>query len=159
MERRINVRGVILNDEGHIFAVKHRDRHTGGESEYWATIGGGLDPAESLQDGVIREFVEEIGITPIVGKLLFVHQFIAYHRDGKKTDKLEFFFHIANAADFAAEINLSETSHGHELVRVGFVDSRNNDLLPAFLQTVDLNEYVQTDKPVLFVNNLNESYR
>ncbi len=159
MERRVNVRGIAVDDNGHVFAVKHRDRHTRGESEYWATVGGGLNSGESLHDGIIREFIEEIGITPTVGKLLFVQQFIAHHRDGRQTEKLEFFFHITNTTDFATDIDLSKTSHGHELVRVAFIDPTISDVLPLFLQTTDINKYVNSDQPVLFINNLNESYR
>lgn len=159
MERRINVRGIVIDENGYVFAVKHRDHATGKESAFWATPGGGLDIGESLYDGLTREFTEEVGINPTIGQLLFVHQFTAYHRNGSKSEKLEFFFHITNTANFKKMIDLSATSHGYELTQAAFIDPHSNDLLPAFLQTTDIQHHINTSQPVLFVNNLNAPYR
>ena len=159
MERRINVRGIVIDDAGYIFAVKHRDKDTSGESDFWAIPGGGLDVGESLEDGLIREFEEELGITPTIGRLLFIQQFIFTHRNGNQSEKMELFFNVTNVADFKSEIDLSATSHGHELSRVAFVDTSISDLLPDFLQKIDSRNHIDTNQPVLFVNNLNESSR
>lgn len=159
MERRVNVRGITIDDAGRIFAVKHRDYQTGAESPFWATPGGGLDVGESLHDGLVREYVEELGITPIIGQLLFVHQFIAHHRDGRSTEKLEFFFHVTNTTDFQKDIDLSTTSHGHELTRAAFITASESDLLPTFLQTTDIQQHIATSQPVLFINNLAAPHR
>lgn len=159
MERRINVRGIVADENGHIFAVKHRDRNTGGESEYWAIPGGGLDIGEALDDGLMREFKEELGIKAIIGRLLFMQQFIFTHRSGNQSEKMELFFHVTNTADFQRDIDLLATSHGHELARVGFIDPATSDLLPDFLQKVDVRTYIDANQPVLFVNNLQEPSR
>lgn len=159
MERRVTVRGIVADENGHVFAVKHRDRDTGGESEYWATLGGGLDVGESLVDGLARECEEELGIKAEIGRLLFMQQFVFTHRNGKQSEKMEFFFHITNTADFQNDIDLSSTSHGHELARVAFIDPMASDLLPDFLQNINIREFIDTNQPVLFVNNLNEKSR
>lgn len=159
MERRINVRGIVTDTNGHIFAVKHRDRDTGGESDFWAIPGGGLDVGESLDEGLIREFEEELGINPIIGRLLFMQQFIFTHRGGNQSEKMEFFFHVTNTADFLHDVDLSATTHGHELARVAFIDPTVSDLLPAFLQDIDIRTHIDTNQPVLFVNNLQEPSR
>lgn len=159
MERRINTRGIIVDDNGHIFAVTHRDKNTGGESDFWAIPGGGLDIGESLQDGLVREFEEELGIKPTIGRMLFVQQFIFTHRNGNQSEKMELFFHVTNTADFQQSIDLSATSHGHELVRVGFIDPATTDLLPDFLQKLDVHNHIKTNQPVLVINNLQESSR
>ena len=159
MERRINIRGIVADDNGHILAVKHRDRDTNGESDFWAIPGGGLDIGESLNDGLVREFEEELGIKPTIGRLLFIQQFIFAHRNGKQSEKMELFFHITNTVDFVRDIDLSATSHGHEIARVGFVDPTTSDLLPDFLQKVDIREHIDTNQPVLFVNNIQEASR
>lgn len=153
-ERRINVRGVVVDDEGKVFGVKHQSRE-GVESEYWATLGCGLDPHESLHDGLTRESVEEVGIVPKIGKLLFIQQFVAYHRDGRTTEKLELFYHVENTEDYKQDIDLSATTHGHELARVGFIDPKVF-FLPSFFQHIDIKDYVDNDKPVYYANNLNE---
>ena len=159
MERRINVRGIVADDNGHIFAVKHRDRDTDGESAFWAIPGGGLDIGESLDKGLVREFEEELGIKPVIGRLLFMQQFIFTHRNGNRSEKMELFFHIENTADFQHDIHLSATSHGHELARVEFIDPAVSDFLPDFLQKVDVRNHIDTNQPVLFVDNLQESSR
>lgn len=156
MERRINVRGVIADENGHVFAVKHRDRDTGGESDYWAIPGGGLDIGEALDDGLAREFEEELGIKATIGRLLFIQQFIFTHRNGNQSEKMELFFHVTNAEDFKYGVDLSASTHGHELARVDFIDPASSDLLPDFLQTVDIRNFIDTNQPVLFVNNLNK---
>lgn len=155
-EQRINVRGVVFDDDGNVFAVKHRDRHDGSESTYWATPGGGLDSGESLHDGLTREFVEEIGVTPKIGRVLFIQQFVAYHRDGRTTEKIELFFHVTNTEDFRKDIDLSKTTHGHELARAAFVPTIGNFILPSFLQDMNVKEFINTNQPVFYINNLNE---
>lgn len=159
MERRVNVRGIVSDDTGRIFAVKHRDRNTSGESDFWAIPGGGLEVGESLEDGLVREFEEELGVAPIIGRLLYIQQFIYTHRGGNQSEKMELFFHVTNTADFMREIDLSATSHGYELARVAFVDALTSDLLPDFLQKVDTRKHIDSNQPVLFVNNLNEMSR
>jgi 8-oxo-dGTP diphosphatase len=158
MNRRVNVRAIIIDENDNIFAVKHRT-HDNKESEYWATIGGGLNSGESLHDGLTRECVEEVGISPDIGRLLFVQQFIYTHHDDSKTEKLEFFFHVTNYNDFKTTIDLSGTSHGHELLRAGFIDPKQSDLLPEFLKDVHLNTQVLHDVPVQFFDNLREVSR
>jgi hypothetical protein len=92
---------------------------------------------------------EETGVTPAVGKLLFVQQ---YSEDTTTSEHdtqefLEFFFHIENPSDFE-EINLESTSHGMlEVSRCEFIDPKANHLLPKFLQTIDIESYIQNDKP------------
>jgi ADP-ribose pyrophosphatase YjhB (NUDIX family) len=158
MERRVNVRGIVIDDEGRIFAVKHQDKD-GNESEYWATPGGGLDPEESLHDGLVREFIEELGVEPKVGRLLFVQQFTGFRRTGEKREQMEFFFHIENTSDFLQAIDLSKSSHGFELARVDFIRPDENDILPAFLHTTDIKSHIENNLPVYIIDNLKETPR
>lgn len=76
--RRTNVRGIIYRD-GKLLVTKFRQEDDS-ESEYWGTFGGGLDIGESIADGLHREMIEETGIAPKIGKLLFIQQF----HDGEK---------------------------------------------------------------------------
>lgn len=150
--RRVNVRAIIWNN-GMLFAVKHKKKN-GDTSDYWCLPGGGLDPYESLEDGIRREMIEETGVTPQVGRILFGQQL----RSGRQgySEELEFFFHITNHWDYET-IDISETSHGLiELAKYGFIDPKNENILPAFLQTIDIEEYISTVKPATIFNNLLE---
>lgn len=143
MERRIATRGIIYKD-GKIFAVQIKANSA---NQFWCTAGGGLDPGEALVDGIHREMIEETGITPEVGNLLFVQQFIA---DGQ--DNLEFFFHIKNADDYL-NIDLSLTTHGDiEIAAYDFIDPKTENILPAFLQTIDIQAHIDGREPVFVYN-------
>lgn len=142
MTRRIATRAIIYK-EGKIFGVQQIKN--GGINAYWSTPGGGLDAMESLEDGLYREMVEETGVAPIIGNLLFIQQY----REGDG-EQLEFFFHITNADDYMT-IDLSQTTHGQlEISNFGFVDPANVTLLPDFLKTIDLETHIQSGQVKLF---------
>jgi len=138
-QRRVNVRGIIFRN-GEILVTKFR-QDDDSESAHWGTFGGGLDIGESLHQGLHREMIEETGIAPEIGKLLFTQQFA-----DEEKEYLEFFFHITNTDAYAA-IDLSSTSHGLlELVRAEFVDPAQHNILPAFLQTIDIKDYIENER-------------
>lgn len=144
--RRINTRGIIYKD-GKIFAQQLIKNS--GSDNYWCTPGGGLDEGEALVDGLHREMIEETGIVPVIGKLLFIQQF----HDGTK-EQLEFFFHIENASDYEI-INLSQTSHGElEIERCEFINPKTENILPAFLKVLDIAAYLTSNLPVFIDNDL-----
>lgn len=145
--RRIAVRGIAFED-GKLFAVKHKEKD-GAESDFWAIPGGGLDPGESLEDGLHREMIEEMGVAPKIGKLLFIQQYRS-----EKREFLEFFFHIENADDYRS-VDLSTTTHGHlELSRCGFIGPASEYVLPDFLQTIDIETQISSHQPVHVVSYL-----
>lgn len=57
---RLSVRTIIVNDDKVILA-KHLCKHTGNLKAY-DLPGGGVDPEETLEDAVIKECLEEVGI-------------------------------------------------------------------------------------------------
>lgn len=151
--RRINVRAIIYKD-GKLLAVKHK--HGEDISHYYAVPGGGLDPRESLVDGLARELREETGINAVIGNLLFIQQFPSA-RAGY-AEELEFFFTVKNPDDFI-NINLETTSHGaEELAVCEFVDPASVTLYPEFLQSIDIVGYANNDRPTLVIDNLHESH-
>lgn len=126
MKRRIAVRAIII-DDGRLFCV--RQLHDGVPSDFWCTPGGGVDFAEPLESALHREMVEETGVVPVIGSLLYVQQFM---HEG--TEHIEFFFHVTITNDYKS-IDLAATSHGqHEIAEYAFI-SKENNILPAFLQT------------------------
>ena len=152
--RRINVRAIIYKD-GKLLAVKHK--HGEDISHYYAVPGGGLDPQESLVDGLARELREETGVNAVIGNLLFIQQFPSA-RAGY-TEELEFFFAVKNPDNFTG-INLENTSHGvDELAVCEFVDPASVTLYPEFLQSVNLADYINNDRPTSVIDNLHESHK
>lgn len=137
MTRRIAVRGII-HKNGKVFAQKHKKY--GAEASYWSTPGGGLDPGESLREGLRREMIEETGITPEIERLLYMQQY--GDNDG---EYLEFFYLITNADDYDVEINLTTTTHGAaEIAKCGFIDPTQEVLLPKFLQATNITKDIRS---------------
>ena len=123
------MRAIIVKD-GELLCVKLKPYRTAISDEFWCTVGGGVDPGEALIPALVREVTEETGVTPVVGRLLYVQQYI--HAE---LDHLEFFFQVTNSEDFTS-IDLSKTTHGvEEIAEIGFVDTASEVVLPAFLQT------------------------
>lgn len=148
--RRIATRGIIFRD-GKILASKQKDEN-GDEAENWATFGGGLDPQESLIAGLHREMIEETGIAPKIGKLLFIQQFTE-SSDATK-EHLEFFFLIKNTDDYTS-IDLTATTHGLlEIARADFIDPKTSFIKPTFLSDIHIQDYVENDLPVYISNGL-----
>ena len=152
MQRRVNVRGIIVSNRGEIFCQK-LTANNGTGREFWCTPGGGLELGESLLDGLRREMIEETGVKPTIGKLLFIQQFTDTNPSSKygMTEQLEFFFSVTNWQDYQ-HINLEQTSHGvEEVAECGFVDPKTTRILPSYLTEVNLDQLVNklTEVPVL----------
>lgn len=150
-KRRVNVRGVIVSD-GKLFSQQLTPDVDGEPRDYWCTPGGGVEDGESLVTALHREMIEETGVVPKIGKLLFISQF----HDGEK-EQLEFFFHITNPEDYRS-VNLTATSHGaKEIDMCEFVDPSKVNVLPAFLQSMNLAQYIEGNHDVFITSELVET--
>ena len=144
MIRKITVRGIVLH-EGKLLCAKlkpYKESLQKHGNDYWCIPGGGLDENETLVEGVEREMIEETGIKPVVGSLLYVQQFVQGEREF-----IEFFFHITNSEAYL-NIDLSKTSHGEkEIEEIGFIDPASNYVLPKFLSGEDIGTFAASNAP------------
>lgn len=146
MKRRIAVRAIIANNNK-LFCVKLKPYNQAIRTEFWCTVGGGVDESESIVPALIREVFEETGVTPVIGGLLYINQFT-----GDTQEHLELFFHVTNADDFL-NIDLEQTSHGNdEIAEFGFIDASKEKLLPEFLGNEDLTSL--STQPTKFFSDL-----
>lgn len=112
---------------------KYKGKATDDGLDYWCTPGGGVDIGEPLIPALERELIEETGVKPTVGNLLYIQQF-----EHDNWEHLEFFFHITNTDDYE-HINLEATTHGAiEIAEIDFIDPAINTVLPVFLTREDL---------------------
>ena len=154
MHRHINVRGIIINDKGELFCQRLTARTSDGR-DFWCTPGGGLELGESVLGGLRREMIEETGVEPVIGRLLFVQQFaIATSAAGEPREQLEFLFHITNWQDYQS-IDLATTTHGlAEVAECGFITPQQCPILPHFLAEVDLAQLIAHNQPVQCLSSL-----
>ncbi|QQR64756.1 NUDIX domain-containing protein [Candidatus Kaiserbacteria bacterium] len=106
----VRCRGIILH-EGKMLMVRHPHHPTdvvlpGGHLEF------GEDPKECIH----RELVEELGVVPVIGRLLYVNTFM----DKEDRQPVEFFFEIMNG-DAYLNCHLLTRTHAHELVDIVWV--------------------------------------
>lgn len=135
LNRRVAVRAIIFKDNKLLCVrlKKYPGSITDDGQDFWCTPGGGVDVGEPLIPALERELIEETGVKPIVGNLLYMQQF-----EHKDWEHLEFFFHVTNNEDYA-HIDLAKTTHGaNEIAEIDFIEPASNRVLPDFLTKVDL---------------------
>lgn len=112
----IRSRAIILH-EGKLLVVKLAK-----DTSFAALPGGHLEWGEDVKECLIREIVEELGVTPQIGRLLYVSTFI----DSHATQPMEFFFEVTNSAEYVG-CEQRVRSHSHELAEILWA-STDNDL-------------------------------
>lgn len=115
----IRTRAIILC-KGRLLVCRHTP-----EAIYVALPGGHVEWGEDPQEALVREIQEELGVTPSVGRLLYVHTYI---RDS--IHSIEFFFEVANGEEFLIE-RVGAASHAHEISELFWTKPGENvNLLP-----------------------------
>lgn len=64
MQERPTVRVVLLDPEGRVALMRASLPGVAGEEGCWFTVGGGVEPGESLMEAARREVREETGLEP-----------------------------------------------------------------------------------------------
>ena len=154
--RRICVRGIVYKD-GKILVQELINKEGVGRG-FFCTPGGGVDPYEDLVTALRREMIEETGVEPVIGNLLFTQQFADTGNHGED-EQLEFFFAILNPNDYT-HIDLSQTTHGlAEILSSAFIDPKVSNVYPTFLRTIDIAAYLEGKEPVLLWNELGSGHK
>jgi ADP-ribose pyrophosphatase YjhB (NUDIX family) len=106
----VKVRAIILH-EGKLLVVRHPH-----DLSFAALPGGKLEWSEDLKECMSREIIEELGVKPDIGRLLYVNTFT--QTDNKHY--LEFFFEIKNGVEYFNTAHLAG-SHAHEIAEIAWV--------------------------------------
>ena len=117
MEKKINirVRAIILDDDK-LLVVKHAH-----DPSFAALPGGHLEWGENIKECLAREIMEELGVKPEIGRLLYINNFI----EKGITQSVEFFFEVINADQFKDIEHLKRT-HAHEIAAIAWVTSSDS---------------------------------
>lgn len=131
----IRTRAIIFHNNK-LLVVKHSP-----EATFYSLPGGHLEWSEDIRKSLKREIVEELGIEPQIGRLLYVHNFI----QEEKIHSIEFFFEVTNSEDYLDTAKLSGT-HRHEISDIRWVDKNDNlTILPTSIQTDLKNDTILSD--------------
>jgi ADP-ribose pyrophosphatase YjhB (NUDIX family) len=112
----------IIPSNGEYLLVRNKG------ADYWCLPGGNVDPHEPIEQALERELVEELGVRPMVGQLLYVQQ-LSRH---KEEEQVEFFFLINNPEDYAS-VDITKTTHGAAELDGAEFRKLGKDVRPAFL--------------------------
>ncbi len=110
----IRCRAVILH-EGKLLVVKHPH-----DTSFAALPGGHLEWNEDIKECLAREVVEELGVVPVIGRLLYINNFM----EGKRKQSVEFFFEILNSSEYKNIDHLKRT-HAHEIFQMTWVEPKD----------------------------------
>jgi len=81
LRERLTARIVLLDSEDRLLLMRGRLPDAPYGPDFWFTVGGGLEPGESLQAAALREAYEETGLTDLVlGPVVWLDETIL--RDG-----------------------------------------------------------------------------
>jgi len=110
----IRVRGIIINEDKLLLVGIV-------SNDYLCLPGGKLEHGEDVKQCLERELIEELGVKPDIGNLLYVNTFI----DRDDNHNLDFVFEVLNGADY---VNLEgiERTHAFELDKINWVSRDEN---------------------------------
>lgn len=120
----VRARAVILHEDK-LLVVKHSPEDT-----FVALPGGHLEWSEDIKECLKREMLEELGVAPEIGRLLYINNFI----DKDTTQSIEFFFEVTNSHEYRDIENKTRT-HSHELSGIHWVGAHDTvTILPKMLE-------------------------
>lgn len=106
----VKARAIILH-EGKLLAVSHPH-----DTSFVALPGGKLEWGEDIIECISREIIEELGVKPEIGRLLYINTFT--QADNKQY--VEFFFEVKNGGDYLDTERLAR-SHAHEIAQIAWL--------------------------------------
>lgn len=107
----IHCRAIIFH-EGKLLTVRHTHERA---QDNTALPGGHLEFGENIEQCLEREIIEELGIKPVLGRLLYVNTFVS-----DENQPFEFFIEVLNGADYVGLKDL-KTSHAFEIGEICWV--------------------------------------
>jgi 8-oxo-dGTP diphosphatase len=119
---RIRVCGLYI-ENNRLLLLKHHS--IGAHHTLWSPPGGGMDFAENAAQTLIREFVEETGLTPLTYEFGFVHEYV-----NPPMHAVELFF-IITKTEGTAQLGKDPEMTGQQMLQeLAFVDLETLRTIP-----------------------------
>lgn len=77
-EPRVSARAVVVDQEGRVLLVRHRDD----DRDFHVLPGGRVEPGETAAEAAGREVLEETGLRVSIGALLWVREYLPERHPG-----------------------------------------------------------------------------
>ncbi|MBP7648394.1 MAG: NUDIX domain-containing protein [Phenylobacterium sp.] len=92
MRERLTARVLLFDPQGRLLLVRGRATPDA-ELSFWFTVGGGVDPGETLEAGALREVAEETGFTAVeLGPVVWERASVFTLADGETVILKESYF-------------------------------------------------------------------
>lgn len=122
MDKNINItaRGIIIfNEKMLVVDIVNNN--------FYCLAGGKLEPKEDILECIDRELIEELGIKPEIGRLLYINTFF----DKNNIKNIDFIFEVKNGKDYLDSENINRT-HAFELSEIRWIGREEDvNFLPA----------------------------
>ena len=119
---RIRVCGLYI-ENNRLLLLKHHS--IGAHKILWSPPGGGMDFAENAEQTLIREFIEETGLTPTDYEFVFVHEYV-----NPPMHAVELFF-IIKAVKGKAKLGADPELQGEQILQeLLFMDLETLSAIP-----------------------------
>ncbi len=83
MRERLTARVLLFDGEGRILLLKGRLPNRPAHTSSWFTVGGGVEPGETLAEAALREIIEETGFTEVeLGPVVWTRESVGILLDG-----------------------------------------------------------------------------
>ncbi len=105
MGERVTTAAIIEKDGQFLLIEKIKTSSIG---QVWEFPGGKSRPGESSKDAVIRECLEELNLTVVLGELLFEHRFV--------NKEQEYRMDVFSVANFSGDLILSDDHLAYQWV-------------------------------------------
>lgn len=85
LRERLTARVLLFDADGRILLMRGRLPGKPPETAAWFTVGGGVDPGETLAEAALREIAEETGFTEVeLGPVVWLREGIGRLNSGEK---------------------------------------------------------------------------
>ncbi|WP_319370916.1 NUDIX hydrolase [uncultured Ilyobacter sp.] len=140
MNIRVRVAGVLTRGDEILF-VKHQKNG----QEYWLLPGGGVDYGETMEESLIREFMEECNIEVEVGNLMFISQGIS---PDKSKHIINMFFKVRY---LSGDLKIGDEERLKEVAYHNIDEINNMTLYPNVKK--ELLNYFEGDKEIKYLGH------
>lgn len=132
---RVSVKAVIIR-RGQVLLVRNRDAM----GDWYMLPGGGQSHGETIEQALQRECLEEVGTGVVMGRLLFVRDYIAAHHEFAETDgdahQIELMFRCSIPPGSTPKLGESPDPYQDGIAWIPLAELAGHRLYPSPLRTM-----------------------